>query len=113
MIAQLINQLGLRVDWLVETNTGVLLDQDQHSFNVFHVPDAPGSPHIPAQSEFVEPYGIRSVLGFGGVIPTGELFAVILFSKDPIPRETADMFRTLALNVKVALLPCVGQRVFA
>jgi hypothetical protein len=30
---------------------------------------------------------------------------VILFSKVAIPRETAELFRTLALNVKMAVLP--------
>ena len=32
-------------------------------------------------------------------------FVVILFAKVSIPRETAELFRTLALNVKMAALP--------
>jgi len=51
------------------------------------------------------PFGIRSVIGFGGMLPSGNLFAVILFTKVPIPRETADLFRPLALSVKLAILP--------
>ena len=46
-------------------------------------------------------------------MPSGELFATILFSRTPIPREVADLFKTLALNVKVALLPFVGTRIFS
>jgi hypothetical protein len=67
---------------------------------VFHVENAVGSPYIPAQQEFVEKFGIRSVLGFGGVIGTGELFAVILFSTVHVSTNAAERFRTLALDVK-------------
>lgn len=112
MIAQLIRQLGIEISALL-TEGALVIDTTQHTFNVFYVGDAVGSPMIPAQQEFVIPYGVRSVLGFGGLLPSGDLFATILFSKTFIPREVADLFKTLALNVKVALLPFVGARVFA
>ncbi len=113
MIAQLVRQLGIALDTLVDPAPGLVVDADQHTFNVFHVSEAKGCPYIPAQQEFVVPYGIRSVLGFGGLLPPGELFATILFSRTPIPRDVAELFKTLALNVKVALLPFVGRSVFA
>ncbi len=113
MIAQLVRQLGVALDTLITPAPGLVVDAEQHTFNVFHVFEARGCPYIPAQNEFVIPYGVRSVLGFGGLLPPGELFATILFSKSPIPREVAELFKTLALNVKVALLPFVGGRVFA
>jgi hypothetical protein len=47
-------------------------------------------------------------LGFGGMLPSGNLFVVILFSKVYIPRETADMFRPLSLSVRLAVLPFEG-----
>ncbi|HXG71138.1 MAG TPA: hypothetical protein VNJ04_11095 [Gemmatimonadaceae bacterium] len=113
MIAQLISQLGVEVASLITPEKNFLVDAEQHSFNVFHVPEAKGSPYIPAQDEFVTPHGIRSVLGFGGLLPSGELFAAVLFSKCPIGRETADRFKPLALNAKVAILPFVGGKIFA
>jgi hypothetical protein len=113
MIAQLIRQLGVEVSSLLASDSRLMVEMEQHSFNVFYVPDAEGSPFIPAQGEFVIPHGIRSVLGFGGVLPSGELFAMILFSRVRIPREIAELFKTLSLNVKVALLPFVDRRVFA
>ena len=112
MIAQLIRQLGIEISALL-SETPLVIDSSQHTFNVFYVGDAVGSPVIPAQREFVIPYQVRSVLGFGGLMPSGELFATILFSKSFIPREVADLFKTLALNVKVALLPFVGERIFS
>jgi hypothetical protein len=113
MISQLIRQLGVEVSALLDRDSHVMVDDAEHSFNVFHVMDAVGSPHIPAQAEFVVPYGVRSVVGFGGLLPPGELFATILFSRIVIPRDVAELFRTLALNLKVALLPFVGDRVFS
>jgi hypothetical protein len=113
MIAQLIRQLGVEIATLLSPEGRLMIDTEQHTFNVFYVEHAQGSPYIPAQDEFVRPYDIRSVLGFGGLLPTGELFATILFSRTYIPREVADLFKTLALNVKVALLPFVDRKVFA
>jgi two-component system NtrC family sensor kinase len=112
MIAQLIRQLGVEVDTLLAPSGELLIDDAQAGFNVFYVADAVGSPYIPAQREFVVPHRIRSVLGFGGLLPTGDLFATILFAKHHIPRTVADLFRTLALNMKVALLPFADGRVF-
>jgi hypothetical protein len=113
MIAQLIRQLGVEIAAFLSPDGRLMVDDEQHTFNVFHVEEAMGSPYIPAQEEFVRPHGIRSVLGFGGLLPSGDLYATILFSRTHIPRDVADLFKTLALNVKVALLPFVDRTVFA
>jgi len=113
MISQLIRQLGLDVATVVRPDPALLLELDQKKYNVFHVPNAQGSPFIPAQAEFVVPYGIRSVLGFGGVFPTGNMFAVLMFTRVGIARTTAEMFRTAALNTKIALLPFAAGPVFS
>lgn len=113
MIAQLVTQLGVGIGRLVTADRRLLLDEAQHTYNVFYVGDAVGSPYIPAQAEFVVPHGVQSVIGFGGLLPSGDLFATILFAKRHVPRETAELFRTLALSVKLSLLPFVGGRVFA
>jgi hypothetical protein len=105
MISKLIRQLGLDVGTILRPDPELLLELDQRSYNVFHVPRAEGSPFIPAQAGFVVPHGIRSVLGFGGLFPTGNMFAVLMFTRVEIPRKTAEMFRTAALNAKIALLP--------
>lgn len=112
MVAQLVRQLGLDVELLIETDPAMILDMQQRTFNVFYVPEAVGSPHIPAQAEFVERYGVRSVLGFGSVLPTGDLFAVILFSRASIPAGTARQFESLALAAKLAVLPFAAGPVF-
>lgn len=105
MISNLITQLGLSVGMVVKPDQKLLLDMEQKTYNVFHVPEALGSPYIPAQKDFVIPYGIKSALGFGGLLPAGDMFAVIMFLKVAVSAEVADFFRPLALNVKMAVLP--------
>ena len=105
MIRTLIDQLGLEVNMVVKPDREYLLDMEQRTYNVFHVPEAFCNPIIPAQSEFVIPLGIKSVVGFGGVLPAGDAFVVIMFSKMPISAEVAGLFRNISLNIKIALMP--------
>ncbi len=105
MIKNLLQQLGISAGMVVNPDPGLLLDLEQRTYNIFYVPVASGSPHIPAQKEFVIPYGIKSALGFGGILPSGDIFAIIMFLKVHISKETAELFKTLSLNVKLAVLP--------
>lgn len=112
MVAQLVRQLGVDVFELLAPRQSLIVDSEQRTFNVFHVRDAVGSPYIPAQ-DFVSRYSIASVLGFGGLLPTRDLFAVILFSRAVIPAVTAELFKPLSLSVKVAVVPFAEEQVFA
>lgn len=112
MVSNLIAQLGIPLGMVIKPEPDLLLDMEQRTYNVFHVPEALGSPYIPAQQEFVVPCGIRSVLGFGGLLPSGEMVAVIMFFKVPISREAANLFKALSLSVKMAVLP-FGRTVFS
>lgn len=105
MLSQLIAQLGLDLTTVVQPDPTLVLELEQRTYNVFFVPRAAGSVHIPAQ-EFVNRWGVESVLGFGGLLPGGDVFAVLLFTRVAVPRSTAEMFRNIALNAKLALLSC-------
>ena len=113
MIAQLFKQFGLEISDLVAPNDSSMPAQDGKTYNVFHVPNAKGSPSIPAQKEFVERYGVKSVVGFGGVLRSRDLFAIIMFSKREIPSDSAQRFRTLGLDVKSSFFPFGVDQVFA
>lgn len=105
MIATLIKQFGLDTGSVLRPTRELIADLSQRTFNVFHVGQARNNPYIPSQKEFVAPYGIESCLGFGGMMPSGRLFAVIMFSRVPISRDTANLFKSLSLSVKLGLLP--------
>jgi signal transduction histidine kinase len=111
-ITQLIQQFGLDFNTLLQPDRNLLLELEQKTFDVFFIPDATDSPYIPEQDSLVIPYGIKSVLGFGTLLPSGNLLAIVLFLKAEIPRSTAQMFATLALSVKAAVLPFNVNAVF-
>jgi len=115
MVSRLITQFGLDVGTLLEPapDPDLILDLEQRTYNVFHVVEAAGSPHVPAQAGFVVPFGIRSVLGFGGILPGGKLLAFILFATCTIKPETASLFKTLALTAKLAVMPFALGPIFA
>jgi hypothetical protein len=102
MIAELIRAMGLDVRMVVDPDPELIRGTEGKTFNVFYVPQAQDSPHIPAQ-DFVERYSVRSVLGFGGVLVTGEFYAVVLFTRVTIPPASADRFRNVALDLKLAI----------
>lgn len=112
MISQLIAQLGLPVAAVIHPDPTLVLELEQQTYNVFFVPEAKGSPSIPAQ-DFVAKYKVRSVVGFGGVLPNGSVFAMLLFSRIALPRTTANALRNIALNLKLAVLPHSTGKVFA
>ena len=112
MVAALLRQLGIDVDALVSASAHLLHPDSSQPYGVFHVPRAPGSPVIPAQ-DFVRDHAIASVLGFGGALPSGEVFAIVVFAQVPIPREAAQLFDTVALSVSLAALELLDTPIFA
>lgn len=110
MVAALVDHFGVRPEVFLhgEPPTSDAVADD---FEVFHVPVAQDAAEVPDQ-DFVREHGIASVLGFGGLLPGGEVFAVILFSRAPISPEVAALFRTVAVAAKLALLPGVEAPLF-
>lgn len=102
MISQLIKEFGMQITNVLEPSPEIIRELAGKRHGVFHVENAEGSPYIPAQEEFVKRYGIRSVLGFGGMLASGDLFAVILFATVHVSPAAADRFKTIALDVKAA-----------
>lgn len=112
MVSQLIQQLGIRVAAVLRPDPALLLDMEGTAQNVFYIPVAQGSQYIPAQEEFVKRYGIQSVVGFGGLLSSGDLVAGILFSKVPVSAAVADHFKVIGLNFKLVMLPFARKQAF-
>ena len=112
MVSRLFEQLGVDARRIVTGDRDVTPEVERRPYDVFYVSETRDHPSVPAQADFVIPYGIRSAIGFGGVLPDGETFAVVAFSSVPIPAEAVDAFVAAALATKLALLPFVGGPVF-
>ncbi|MEO5588999.1 MAG: hypothetical protein ABIS03_05380 [Gemmatimonadaceae bacterium] len=111
MIAGLIRALGIDIADVVAPNPVFMDREAAKTYDVFHVEKAAGSVFIPAQDDFVMPYGIQSVIGFGGLLADGELFAVVMFTTVPVPPAAAGRFRNIALDVKAITYP-LAERTF-
>jgi len=103
MVQQLIVQLGLEVTTVVRPDPEQARELSQRTYDVFHVADADESPYVPAK-DFVRANGIRSALGFGGMLYSGDFYAVVMFSRVPVSADTAQLLKILALPVRVPLL---------
>jgi hypothetical protein len=112
MIGQLLEQFGIDPQTVIAPQSNILLNPEKTAYNIFHVEHAVGSPYVPAQSEFVERYGIASVLGFGGPLIGGNLFAIILFTRKRLTAEAAALFPSIALSAELALLSFAGNQIF-
>lgn len=110
MFSQLFSQFRIDLPFLEQADSSLLMDQYATGFNAFYIPQALGSPYVPGQAEFVVPFGIQSVFGFGGLLSTGEMFAAIIFARVLVAKDTADLFKALALSTKLALAPFEHNR---
>lgn len=110
MIARMMSQMGVDIAALLGSEQAG--GGAEKTYDVFYVPEAAGSEFIPAQEEFVRPFGIRSVVGFGGLLQE-EFFAFILFSREAVPAEAASRFRNVALDARIALLKHERRDVYA
>ena len=113
MASRLISELGMSVANLVETGFDPAAEPEVGRARIFHVEEADGSPYIPDQEGFVRRYGIRSVIGFGSSLRSGDLWAVVLFTRVSVSLEVARLFRMLATDIKIAILPVLSNRFFA
>ena len=110
MVIRMFRQFGCPVPSLA-SHGAAFVEPAEHAFGVFHVEDASGGSAIPNQ-DFVAKYRVASVVGVGGRLPAGEVFAVLIFSRDPIDRQVAELLQPLAMSIKLAFLPVV-ETVFA
>lgn len=95
MVHCLMNQLGIDFSVSPPSSSSVTVAVDTRPSS---------GADVLSQDPFVSRHGIRSVLGFGGQLPAGDLFAVVLFTRVPIETGARALFKTLALAVKVSLM---------
>lgn len=98
MLARLLQSFGVGYGEL-EAQRSPPSEGRPSAFDIFHVEHADGSADIPDQEDFVRPFGIRSVVGFGGPLRGRDLYAVMLFSRARISVEVAQRMRSLALDI--------------
>jgi CheY-like chemotaxis protein len=103
MIAQLIQTLGIDVANVVEPVPGIFLKPKDKKYHTMYVGEAKSTRAIVSQKDFVIPFGIRSVIGFGGLLPTGDMFAAIMFMRVFVSAEVAERCGLMAAAVESSI----------
>lgn len=80
-----------------------LLEPEKSPYNILLLSDAQDESRFPGH-DFVDRFGVRSVLLFGGMVGRSSFYAVLILSGVPISRETAQMFKPISLSIKHALI---------
>lgn len=94
MFQEVMRQLGLDLEHFYKTKELVATSSRDYR-GTFHILDC-RSPAIPAQEEFVKPYGIKSLVGFGGFFGGVQtLYLLYAFSLVHVSDEAAEMFYQL------------------
>lgn len=112
MITELCRQIGISRDAFLKEGKLPPLDLAVRNAGCFHIENVQGSPYVPAHADFVQPYGIRSVLGLGAPIDEHDFFVVLIFARVPISAEMAAALKPLTISIKLAL-SVLHHRLFA
>jgi hypothetical protein len=109
MISHLLRDFGLDTAAVSDPTARLDTTLSGGRLGVFHVPYAEGSITIPAQADFVEPFGIRSALGVGAVIGSRDVVAVVMFTNVRVSSGVAEHCAALAEGVHQAFEPLVDR----
>ena len=104
MLSAVFDQIGLNLSHLKQSDKSILINDYHKQYGVFCVENAEGSKLIPKQAEFVKPYSVKSVFGFGGLYSTSNVYAVLVFSRERFSRKDAQLFLSLNPAIKQVTL---------
>ena len=107
MLSAAFEEIGLDLSHLRQTDKSILIKDKHRQYGVFCVENADGSKLIPKQEEFVRPYSVKSVFGFGGIYSTSNVYAVLIFSRERLSRKDAQLF--LSLNPAIKQITLVHE----
>lgn len=107
MVSRLLSDLG--ISDVAGSSEGLEIDRGASSVETFYVADAgttvdEQSRNVIPMQDFVAAQGVRTVFGAGGSYgyDTNSILVCIFFTKEEIPKETAQMFEGLVERFRVA-----------
>ena len=114
MMASMLRQVVGRLDWLNRDMVRTQQLLSHRTLTSFYIKDAKttvneyGALIIPGQ-DFVEAYGIKTVIGRGVTFVNGTLMFMIVFSRDSLTRAHADALAPALSVLKAHIGPCVER----
>ena len=105
MVAKLMDDLGIGLDWLDEQDTDLVVRAMGGATQTFYVENANvavdevGRRIVPRE-DFVSAYDVHTVFGLGGSYVDGTLVTLLVFTRESIARSEVDRFQLLFNGVK-------------
>lgn len=84
-------------------NPDIQTGSHQTGSSFFCIPDAQGSAHIPDQANFVKPYDIQSVVGFGNLFRDNMGAILFAFTLEPFNDQDAENFAAMGPYLMTSL----------
>lgn len=111
MLAEVVRQLEIDVPQVLGRRTRLHQLPAVERYDVFHVADRTEDVAHPAHA-FYKKYGVHSQFGFGGVLPNGGMFGIMVFSRTRVEEACAAKFETVAHSVTLGAFAKTGIPVF-
>lgn len=111
VMTALMDQLGIDPAVVLTQRNNFEVPVVGERYGVFHVADNTVDAAHPAHG-FYQKHRIAAMIGFGGALPSGGLFGVMVFSRTPVSHESAQMFETLAHSTTYGCFAKSGIPVF-
>jgi hypothetical protein len=112
MVSQLMQDLGIGLNWLDTKDTGIVVKTLGTVAGVFYVREAAASVDekgrkiVPAQ-DFVVTSGIQTVFGLGGSYLNSTCVVLILFTRELLERAEVERFMPIVNTIKTATMSLV------
>ena len=111
VMTTVMEQLGIDPSVVLSRRNNFDLAVLRERYGIFHVADNGIGPEHPSHG-FYQKHRIQSMIGFGGALPTGGLFGVMVLSRTPVTPEAAQMFEILAHSTTFGCFAKSGVPVF-
>jgi hypothetical protein len=110
MMVETLEQLGLDLGILYETGDLMQATVNPQGIGTpVYIPNVVGSEFVPDQKQFVEPYSVQSLIGFGGLFRDFDdglsLYFVVVFTRVPIDENELAGFLQLQPWVGTSVAP--------
>src|SRR4051794_6960896 len=106
LMRHLLDGLGVEVASVLDPDRAAESRLHTRDLDVFHVPDLATADGVDEEArERVQELGLSSMAVTGGVLLSGEMFMVALFTRVEISDYVAQLMRSLGLAIKAALVP--------
>lgn len=106
MLAEAFDQIGFAD---IKETADTFLKEATFLTRYFHIEHAPGSPFVPAQSDFVQPYGIKSVIGIGSRFLSDSAYMALCFATEHLDKQMAKKFAVLSAYISTLLAVYDGR----